>query len=39
MVKITLFPKSRIPAVPYNLGTQVGNFAFLSGRIATANDC
>jgi len=38
MVKTKLVPKRWIPAGPYSLGTQVGNFAFLSGQIATAND-
>ena len=38
MVKTKLGPKSWIPAGPYSLGSQVGNFAFLSGQIATAND-
>ena len=37
MVKTKLVPKSWIPAGPYSLGTQVGNFALLSGQIATAN--
>ena len=38
MAKTKLVPKSWIPAGPYSLGTQLGNFAFLSGQIATAND-
>ena len=38
MAKTILVPKSWIPAGPYSLGTQLGNFAFLSGQIATAND-
>ena len=38
MAKTKLMPKSWIPAGPYSLGTQLGNFAFLSGQIATAND-
>ena len=38
MAKTKLVPKSWVPAGPYSLGTQVGNFAFLSGQIATAND-
>ncbi len=38
MAKTKLVPKSWIPAGPYSLGTQVGNMAFLSGQIATAND-
>ena len=32
MLETTLFPKSWIPARPYNLGMQVGNFACRSGR-------
>ena len=38
MAKTKLVPKSWIPAGPYSLGTEVGNFAFLSGQIAIAND-
>ncbi|PPR26723.1 MAG: hypothetical protein CFH38_00452, partial [Alphaproteobacteria bacterium MarineAlpha10_Bin1] len=38
MAKTKLVPKSWIPAGPYSLGTQLGNLAFLSGQIATAND-
>ena len=38
MPKKLLKPKSWIPAGPYNLGTNVGNLAFLSGQIAQAND-
>lgn len=38
MAKKKLVPKSWIPAGPYSLGTQLGNLAFLSGQIATAND-
>ena len=38
MPKKLLKPKSWIPAGPYNLGTSVGNLAFLSGQIAQAND-
>ena len=32
MVKTTLFRMSWIHAGPYSQGTQVGNYAFLSGR-------
>ena len=39
MVKTTLFRKSWIHAGPYSLGTQVGNFAFLSGRADLAGAC
>lgn len=38
MAKKILKPKNWIPAGPYSLGTQIGNFAFLSGQIAMAND-
>lgn len=38
MPKKLLKPKNWIPAGPYNLGTSVGNLAFLSGQIAQAND-
>jgi 2-iminobutanoate/2-iminopropanoate deaminase len=38
VAKKILKPKNWIPAGPYSLGTQVGNFAFLSGQIAVAND-
>lgn len=38
MPKKILRPKNWIPAGPYSLGTQIGNFAFLSGQIAQAND-
>lgn len=38
MAKTKLVPKNWIPAGPYSLGTQLGNIAFLSGQIATAND-
>lgn len=38
MTKKLLKPKNWIPAGPYNLGTQVGDLAFLSGQIAQAND-
>lgn len=38
MAKKILKPKKWIPAGPFSLGTQVGNFVFLSGQIALAND-
>jgi len=36
MLETTLFPKSWIVARPYNLGIQVGNFAFFSSRAGLA---
>ena len=36
MLETTLFPKSWIAARPYNLGIQVGSFAFVSSRAGLA---
>ena len=37
-MKKALQPKKWIPRGPYSLGTQLGNFVFLSGQIAQDND-
>lgn len=37
MGKAILTPKNRVPAGPYSLGVQLGNFVFLSGQIATSD--